>query len=133
MKKGAIKEVGTVHFKDSGRGQKVFCTQNVAVQNVKHEVFLTLWLMNQQYSGCKRLKDVDQELRPDAELFIKEIDDVLYVEMDMGTENLTQVKERMEVYRHRHHVMWVCRSEERKMNLQSICEYPNQLFDVWNK
>lgn len=133
VKKGSIKEVGTIRFKETGRGQKVFCTQHVKPELIEHEVYLTMWLMQQEYSGCKRHSHVDQELRPDAELYIAEIDSILMVEMDMGTENLTQVRERMEVYRDQHHVMWVCRSEERKNNLQRQCPYPNQLFDVWKK
>ena len=130
-KRGSIKEVGSVLLKDTGRTNKVFCTQDIRPDRVRHELFLSKWLLKQEADFVVRYGDVDASLRPDAELHFE--DGVLFVELDTGSEAHDQVRERMQVYDHcLQPVVWVCLTEKRMVAIKALCPYSHHLFSLWN-
>lgn len=130
-KRGTVKEVGTVLLKDTGRKTKVFCTQDIRPDRVRHELYLTKWLLKQECDYVVRYGDVDATFRPDAELHFE--DGVLMAELDTGSESHDQVRQRMEVYRNcPHPVAWVCLTEKRMQAIKGICPFSHHLFSLWN-
>ncbi|WP_407652642.1 replication-relaxation family protein [Aporhodopirellula aestuarii] len=130
-KRGSVKEVGTVLLKDTGRKNKVFCTQDIRPDRVRHELYLTKWLLNQEADYVVRYADVDASLRPDAELHFE--DGLLFVELDTGSESHEQVRQRMAVYQNcTDPVVWVCLTEKRLDGIKDVCPYSHHLFSLWN-
>lgn len=131
VKRQSVKEVGSVLLQKTGRTTKVFCTQDIRPDRVRHELYLSKWLLRQEADYVARYGSVDATLRPDAELHFE--DGVLFVELDTGTERHEQVRERMEVYRTcTHPVVWVCLTQARLDGVKAICPFSHHLFSLWN-
>ena len=85
-------------FKDEGRPERVFCNGYEPQRNhLKHEVWLPDFLLPyDEYSVMRRGNDVDQRIRPDAEM---EMDDQKYfVELDTGTVHHPKQRKRWKRY-----------------------------------
>jgi hypothetical protein len=131
-KRGSVKEVGSVLLRDTGRTNKVFCTQDIRPDRVRHELYLSKWLLNQEADFVVRFGDVDPTIRPDAELHFE--DGVLFVELDTGSEAHEQVRQRMNAYRNcPHPAVWVCLTEKRMLAIKEVCPFSHHLFSLWNR
>ena len=85
-------------FKDEGRPERVFCNGFEPQRNhLKHEVWLTDFLLPyDEYSEMKRGNEVDQKIRPDAEMEMG--NEKYFVELDTGTVHHPKQRKRWKRY-----------------------------------
>lgn len=98
----------------------MYCSYRPQETQLRHEVLLTGELLRWPLLPVNRGKFVDQEIRPDATMFIGPEQAPLHVELDTGEESYRQVKTRMRAYLpSREPVLWIAPSEERMDGLIS--------------
>ncbi len=97
----------------SGRPTDVLCCWRPQHAQLLHEVFVTGELIRFPKFRIRRGKFVDQQLRPDATMYVSDRSPV-HFEFDNSTESYGQVKSRLQAYlRRREPVIWVARTESR--------------------
>lgn len=110
VEQGKLFIVGTEQT--NGRPRYVYCTRKI--KNPEHELHITK-VINNWHADFLRGNDVDRHLLPDFQLRR------LCGEMDEGTENLNQVRGRLQKYMEVvEFPLFICQSERRMKNILNL-------------
>lgn len=92
-----LRVVGHVVMKATGRPETVFCnTWKPKADQLRHEVYVTDFLLAYPEADVVRGWRVDRRIRPDAEMTLR--GHKLFVELDTGEQSHRQVRERQLAY-----------------------------------
>jgi hypothetical protein len=117
VRRGQIRHTGFLHVGKKGGRPKRWWTNRVVPEHLRpHELKVTSAVLALNFP-CKRLDDVDQDLRPDFEIKVAGKD--LYGELDLSSERGTKIEDRLNIYLPvGNPVLWIVPSEARRRSLR---------------
>ena len=107
-----------------GRPEIFFYRHHLANHLWNHEIGISRFFEAMGWPHGRRYRDVDPEIRPDAELLIN--DSLYFVEWDTGSESRTQWLKRISHYTGDFTLLVVTRDEKR---LKDLVDWSGQLED----
>ena len=117
-----VKQCGTVLLHNKGRPENVYCRWNPKLDNLRHEVILTEFLLAYKHAQVVRGYEIQNDLYPDAVMTLSGQE--YLVELDTGSMNYKDImRKRNKKYEtFEGIVLWVALTEARKEGLRRRAE-----------